>query len=129
MARIAVLIVDDEPLIADSLAIILTQNGYHALACHDAETALEKLSDIRPEVLITDIVLPKMNGIDLAIKIKKEFPGCKVLLFSGQYEIDHLLALSHISKHDFGVLNKPLSPAMLLRHLDIVLGRSVVQDF
>jgi DNA-binding NtrC family response regulator len=129
MDRIAVLIVDDEPLIADSLAIILTQNGYHAVACHDAEMALKRLSDIRPDVLITDIVLPRMNGIDLAIKIKKGWPDCKVLLFSGQYDIDHLLALSHISKYDFGVLNKPLSPAMLLKHLDIVLGKSVVQDF
>jgi DNA-binding NtrC family response regulator len=129
MDKITVLIVDDEPLIADSLAIILTQNGYHAMPCHDAEMALEKLSIMRPDVLITDIVLPKMNGIDLAIKVKKDCPDCKVLLFSGQYEIDHLLALSQISKYDFGVLNKPLSPAMILKHLDIVLERSAVQEF
>jgi DNA-binding NtrC family response regulator len=120
--RPIVLVVEDEPMIADSLTKMLNLNGYDATAAYDAESALEKMLNQAPDLLISDIALPKMNGIDLAIQIKKLVPDCKVMLFTGQYDIDHLLALAHIAKYDFGVLHKPISPADLLKHLANALG-------
>jgi DNA-binding NtrC family response regulator len=120
--RPIVLVVEDEPMIADSLAKILNLNGYDATAAYDAESALEKMLNNAPDLLISDIALPKMNGIDLAIQIKKLIPDCKVMLFTGQHDIDHLLALAHIAKYDFGVLHKPISAPDLLKHLAIALG-------
>ena len=82
--RPSVLIVDDESVIADTLTEILNRSGYAAIAAYDGESAMETALLKPPVMLITDVVLPGMNGIELAITIKRIFPDCKTLLFSGQ---------------------------------------------
>src|SRR5208337_2159245 len=82
--RPLVLVVDDESTIADTLAEILTRSGYAAMAAYDGEGALETALLMPPELLITDVVLPEMSGIELAITMRRVFPECKIILFSGQ---------------------------------------------
>lgn len=115
--RPVVLIVDDEPVIADTLAAILTHHGFAALSAYDAEHALELAKTIPPELLISDVLMPGMSGIDLAIAIKQSIPDCKVLLFSGQAATVDLLASARRSGHDFTVLVKPVHPTELLAHV------------
>jgi DNA-binding response OmpR family regulator len=62
--------VDDEQIIADTRVAILHSWGYAAVACYDAETALELASVIPPEILVSDVLLTGMNGVDLAIAIR-----------------------------------------------------------
>ena len=62
-----VLIVDDERTIADTLVLIFSANGYETRASYSAEQALEIIADWLPDLAILDVVLPKMNGVDLAI--------------------------------------------------------------
>src|SRR5580698_1632282 len=64
--RPMVLVVDDEPAIADTVSAILNQNGYAALTAYDGKDALETALLIRPELVITDIGLPDMSGIEVA---------------------------------------------------------------
>ena len=89
--RPVVLVVDDESAIADTLAEILTLSGYAAMPVYDGEEALETALLMPPELLITDVMLPGMSGIELAITMRRIFPDCKVLLFSGQAATTDLL--------------------------------------
>ncbi len=112
--RPRVLVVDDESAIADSLAKILCLSGFPAIAAYDGNSALETALLKPPELLITDVVLPGMNGVELAITVKRVFPDCKILLFSGQASTGDLLATAHRDGHRFTLLNKPVPPQELL---------------
>ena len=120
--RPRVLVVDDECVIADTLAKVLTLNGYAAIAAYDADGALETALHLPPEMLITDVVLHGMNGIQLAITIKRIFPDCKILLFSGQASTVDLMGAASREGHRFTLLNKPLPPndlvAIVAEHLN-----------
>lgn len=112
--RPVVMVVDDESIIADTLAEILNRSGYTAVAEYDGESALESALLMPPEMLITDVVLPGMSGIELAITVKRIFPDCKIILFSGQASTADLLAAARQDGHQFTLLNKPLHPQDLL---------------
>jgi CheY-like chemotaxis protein len=108
------MVVDDESTIADTLTEIFTRSGYSAEAAYDGEEALEKALLKPPELLLTDVVLPGMSGIELAITMKRVFPDLKILLFSGQAATSDLLASAARAGHSFELLNKPVHPADLL---------------
>jgi CheY-like chemotaxis protein len=112
--RPVVLVVDDESIIADTLAEILNRSGYIGVAEYDGDSALETALLMPPEMLITDVVLPGMSGIELAITIRRIFPDCKIILFSGQASTADLLAAARQDGHHFTLLNKPLHPQGLL---------------
>jgi CheY-like chemotaxis protein len=109
-----ILVVDNESVIADTIAKILSLSGYEAKAAYDGDEALDIALLSPPGLLITDVVLPRMNGIELAITINRVYPDCKVLLFSGQATAGSLLAAASRAGHNFTLLNKPLPPLELL---------------
>jgi len=111
------MVVDDESSIADTLAEILSRSGYNTVSAYDADSALETALVNPPEMLITDVVLPGMSGIDLAITIKRIFPDCKIILFSGQASTADLLAAAGRDGHQFVLLSKPLHPTDLLARI------------
>lgn len=112
--RPRVLVVDDESAIADTIAKILSLSGFPAVAAYDGNDALETALLRPPELLITDVALPGMNGIELAVTIKRIFPECKILLFSGQASTADLIAMAGRAGHHFTLLNKPVPPQDLL---------------
>ncbi len=112
-----VLIVDDEKLIADTLAAILGQSGFAALAAYEGRSALEMALAIPPDLLLSDVAMPGMSGIELAIAVRQAIPDCKVLLFSGQATTADMLARAHEAGHDFTTLQKPLHPKELLARI------------
>jgi DNA-binding response OmpR family regulator len=109
-----VLVVDDESVIADTLAEILNRTGYAAIPLYNAEDALETALVMPPELLITDVALPGESGIDLAIKVRRIFPDCRILLLSGQAATRDLLASANRAGHNFELLVKPVRPEDLL---------------
>jgi DNA-binding response OmpR family regulator len=116
--RPVVLIVDDEEMIADTLGIILSHQGFAPLTAYDAESALEIANVIPPEVLLTDIVMPGMNGIELAIEMTRLVPDCKILLFSGQSaRMEDMLEEARAEGHDFEALTKPIHPTVLVQRI------------
>ncbi len=124
--RPVVLVVDDESIIADTIAEILTRSGYNAIAAYDGDSALESALLRPPEMLITDVMLPGMSGIELAITVRRMFPECRIILFSGQASTADLLAAAREDGHHFTLLNKPLHPQDLLARVmqDLALHKS-----
>jgi CheY-like chemotaxis protein len=112
-----VLVVDDERIIADTLSMILEKSGYHVLTAYDGKTALELARAVPPSLLITDVMMPGMTGIELAISIVSTFIDCKVLLFSGQAATVDLLKKARDTGHDFAILSKPVHPTDMLRRV------------
>lgn len=115
--RPVVLIVDDERIIADSLAAILKSKGLAPLVAYNGESALEIASISPPQLLISDVVMPGMTGIQLAIALTTAVPDCKVLLFSGQAATAALLADAYAQGHAFKILSKPIHPKELLARI------------
>jgi DNA-binding NtrC family response regulator len=110
-----VFIVDDEHLIAETLAIILQKNGFTAACFTNPKEALEKSLNDPPDLLLSDVMMPALSGVDLAIAIRKAHPACRILLFSGHAGTGDLMSRVRAEGHDFHLLSKPLHPADLLR--------------
>ena len=112
-----VIVLDDEQLIANTLAIILNNAGFEARAVFSGEQAVELLESFQPELLIADVVMPGMTGIEAAIATRNKLPRCNILLFSGQAVTADLLAQARTQGHDFEILAKPVHPSDLLAKL------------
>ena len=69
--------VDDERVIADTLSIILNQNGFEASAVYSGTSAVDRAREMKPELVISDVIMQDMNGIEAAIKIRELLPACK----------------------------------------------------
>jgi CheY-like chemotaxis protein len=109
-----VLIVDDERSIADTLVTIFLMEGYAARAVYSAEEALALIPEWNPMLAILDVCLPGMNGIDLAVLLKAEYPNCGLLLFSGASGTAELIESARLVGHVVDVLAKPIPPVHLL---------------
>jgi CheY-like chemotaxis protein len=112
-----VLVVDDERVIADTLATILRNAGYQAVAAYDASSALSLCEAFCPELIIADVIMPITTGVTMAICAKQRHPACKILLFSGQAATANLLREARESGYDFEILLKPVNPKHLLARL------------
>lgn len=120
-SRRRILIVDDEASIADTLALIFQLQHYETRVAYSAEQAIEVIAEWRPDLAILDVMLPEMNGIDLAIVIKANYPGCHVLLFSGHVNTALLLEEAGRKGHHFEVLAKPVHPSLMLERASLLL--------
>ena len=109
-----VLIVDDQRTIADTLDLIFSASGYETRAAYSAEQALEIVAEWLPDLAIVDVILPLMNGIDLAIRLTAQYPACRILLFSGQSLTADLLAQAATKGYKFEILAKPVHPTEIL---------------
>lgn len=121
--RPLVLVVDDEPLIAETLAIILNGHGMATLTAPDAAEALEMAALMPPELLIADLAMPGMNGLDMAIEIARFTPDCRVILFSGHASASDMYSNMLMRGHNFACLVKPVHPADLLECAFACLGK------
>jgi CheY-like chemotaxis protein len=115
--KLRVLVVDDEKVIADTLAIILNKAGYNASAAYTGNQAVDLARSEKPDLIITDVIMPDMNGIEAAIHIREFLPACKILLFSGQAATVDLLEDARVHGHEFEILAKPIHPGDLLAKL------------
>jgi CheY-like chemotaxis protein len=112
-----VLVVDDERVIADTLAMILNQSGFESRAVYSGEGALEMAQAFEPDMLISDVIMADLNGIDAAIRIRGLLPRIKILLFSGQAATADLLEKARAQGYEFEILAKPVHPQDLLSRL------------
>ena len=119
---IKILIVDDEASIVESLAEILESVGYEVTTATSGGEAINKAKQVSPEILLSDVLMPAMNGFELALRIKDALPNCRLILFSGQASTAQLAQQaiqSFTSKgYRFELLPKPLHPDVLLKKLE-----------
>ena len=116
-----VFVVDDEPIISSTIAMILECKGFDAKSFTNPIKALAAACLQAPDLLISDVVMPELSGVDLAIYVKGHYPDCKVLLFSGQAATADMLVAARALGHDFEVLSKPVHPTDLLKRIQSML--------
>jgi DNA-binding NtrC family response regulator len=124
MSNKIILVVDDERRIADTLALILQSNGYKTAVAYEGDSALAQASEMRPDLLLTDVIMPGMNGIELAMAVSKRLPECKILLFSGQAATTELLDHAQKQGCDFPLVSKPIHPEDMLKKVAEILNSS-----
>jgi DNA-binding NtrC family response regulator len=117
IAKPKVLIADDEKVIADTLAMILNQGGFEARAVYSCVKALEIAPSFKPDMLISDVIMAELNGVDAAIQMKALLPDIRVFLLSGQTSAAEMVEKAHAGGYGFEVLIKPLHPQDLMTRL------------
>lgn len=108
--RKVALVVDDEQVIANTLTIILNNAGFDAHARFSGEESIADVDQLQPDLLITDVIMGRMTGIELAIGVRSKLPNCKILLFSGQAATADLLAEAKSKGHNFDILRNQSIP-------------------
>lgn len=101
--------------IVTTLPAILQSNGFRATTFNNPLEALSAAERESPNLLISDVVMPQLCGIEFAIRLKTLYPACKVLLFTGQAQSSNLLGKAREQGHDFYLMSKPVHPIDLLR--------------
>src|ERR1700677_4685876 len=126
--QLRVFVVDDEFVIASTLGLILRHKGFDAISFHTPLDALQAASSQAPDLLISDVVMPQLSGIELAIRLHEQCPNCKVLLFSGQAATSGLLEAARANGHNFEILSKPVHPTDLLRKIAESTGNAPLKS-
>lgn len=112
-----ILVVDDEALIADTIVQILNHNGFIAEAAYNGRDAIDAARRIQPELILSDVLMPYVDGVEAAIAIREFCPDTRIVLFSGQSATVEILARARDRGHDFELLPKPIHPTQLIKHL------------
>lgn len=120
--KLRILVADDEKTIADTLKLILTRFGYEVAVVYDGSSAVEMAERWGPDLFLSDVYMPGITGIDAAIQICSSLPECKVLLFSGQADLQDLRRQIHSKCQRFDVISKPVHPTELLARLQTIQG-------
>jgi CheY-like chemotaxis protein len=117
IAPTRILVVDDEPLIADTIVQILNRSGFIAEAAYGGREAIDAARRINPELILSDVLMPHIDGVEAAIAIQKFLPETRIVLFSGQAATVEILARARKRGYHFELLAKPLHPTQLIKHL------------
>lgn len=107
-------IVDDEILVATSLAAIFRRNGLRAIPFTDPRRALSHSRLIPPQLLLVDLALPVMSGVDLAVAMTEVAPNCRFLFFSRSPQAQRLLDRVREQGYCFESVSRPINPRDLL---------------
>ena len=116
-SKCRVVVVDDEVAIASTLKAILNHSGFDAHAMFSGQELVDSLETLRPDVLIMDVEMPGMTGIEAAIITRSKLPNCKILLWSGRAATSGLLLKAREQGHEFELLGKPVNLPDLLAKL------------
>ena len=108
--------------------MILIREGLDATTVSDGKQAIAKALEWKPDLFLSDVVMPHTNGIEAAIEISRMLPDCKVLLLSGQAAVRDLMHDARKRGYDFTILSKPVPPAELIRAVRQNLAKQTAQD-
>lgn len=112
-----ILVVDDQKLIADTICEILESADFEAVAAYDGWAALDVANRFYPDCLLSDVLMPRMNGVELAIAVAKMYPQARIFLFSGQAGISQILQGGKDRGFEFELIPKPIHPLKLIERL------------
>ncbi len=126
-----ILLVDDEADIREVLEITLSDMGYHILTANNGEDALSLFVTQRPEIVLTDIKMPGMDGIELLQRIKRENPDAEVIMITGHGDMD--LAIKSLKHNATDFITKPINmdalEISLKRTHDKIITRKKLQEY
>lgn len=119
--RPVVLVVHDQRDVAESVLELLNRNGYAAIAADTGEEAIETALLIPPELVIAEVKLPDMSGVEIAAALKVKLPATKVLLFADESAAQDVLAAVKKSRHGIGLVEKPVDLANVVERVSVSL--------
>lgn len=117
-----ILVVDDERAIANTLTAILQHSGYNAVTAYNASEAQQILAAHPVDLMISDVIMPGMNGFELAIYTNHNYPSTAVLLISGNAATQDIVTAHGEDAHNFELLAKPILPKQMLAHVEALLA-------
>ena len=115
--KVRILLADDDRVIADTLSQILSLSGYETETVNSGEEAVSTAAKSKPDILITDVVMGGITGIEAAVRILEFIPTCLVILISGQANTADHLASACRHGHQLEILLKPVHPKILLERI------------
>lgn len=115
-----ILVVDDEKPISDIVKFNLTKEGYEVYTAYDGEEALEKVTEIEPDLILLDLMLPKMDGLEVAREVRKNYDMPIIMVTAKDSEIDKVLGLE-LGADDY--VTKPFSNRELVARVKANLRR------
>ena len=121
MQSTTILVVDDEPPILDLIASYLRADGFNVHTAQDGPAALAQARAVRPDLIVLDVMLPGMDGMEVCRRIQQEFDVYILMLTARAEEIDKIVGLS-VGADDY--LTKPFSPRELVMRVKAILRRS-----
>jgi len=119
-----IFVVDDDRVIASTLGMVLRREGFDVVSFTDPVEALRAVPTKAPDLLITDVAMPSLSGIELAIKLRETCPECKVILLSGSTTTTQMLEDAKDKGHDFDATAKPIHPTELISAIRKLLSPS-----
>jgi DNA-binding response OmpR family regulator len=121
--KVKVMIVDDDARIAETSARLLGLFGYECYAVYNAGDALACAESFTPDVVLSDVIMDGMNGVELCQEIKHLLPDCRILLLSGHVPTAHsLMEDSNKRGFNFELVSKPLRPQELVAKIETLFG-------
>ncbi len=117
----SILVVDDDPHILEVISFALERAGFDQQAARDGKQALEKFQSGTPDLIVLDISLPEMDGLDVCREIRKTSNVPILFLSSRDEEIDRIIGLE-IGGDDY--VSKPFSPRELIARIKVILKRT-----
>lgn len=121
MGKQKIMIVEDEPKIAEMISAFLLAEGYETAVCQDGDKALQELTKFNPDLVVLDLMLPGMSGLEICKQIRQESNLPIIMLTAKAEEIDKLLGLE-LGADDY--ITKPFSLRELLARIKAVLRRA-----
>jgi CheY-like chemotaxis protein len=115
MSAARILIVDDERMIADTLSTIFRGAGYETYTAYNGQLGLDAARTLSPRLVLSDVSMPEMDGVSMAMQICKNQPEVKVMLISGQAGTTNLLRRAEEKGFHFELLEKPIHPDEIMR--------------
>jgi len=124
LAGLRVLVADDDLGIARSLKEILERDGCEVVTASDGLEALEKLGSGHFDAVLTDVVMPNMDGHELFLAIQQRWPGLPVLMMTAfHYDKDHIIKRSKVAGLATVLFKKPVDPEKLREKLVEAVGK------
>jgi len=118
--RVRALVVDDEPSLVTVVAGYLAREGYDVETAADGETALAAARRTRPDVVVLDLMLPGIDGVEVCRQLRTFTDAYVIMLTARAEEVDKLIGLS-VGADDY--LTKPFSPRELVARVKVMLRR------
>jgi CheY-like chemotaxis protein len=112
--KVRIIVIDDEALIAETVVEILNEEGFEATAVSNGNSAIELAKTSKPDIVLSDVIMPGLNGVETGIRIREIVPSCRIILFSGQAATVDLLEQARQHGHHFDILAKPMKPEQLI---------------
>lgn len=120
MQNVNILICDDDPIVHESLKIYLKNEGFNCSSAYDGEEALEQIKHVMPTLIVLDIMMPKLNGLEVCKEVRKTSTVPIIMLTAKGEEIDRILGLE-LGADDYIV--KPFSPREVVARIKAVRRR------